>query len=179
MEFFELLESRSSCRRFSDAAVDEADLERIIAAGRAAPVGSNRTEDLHFTLVRDRAVLDGFLPAMRRRMEDRAAMADITEKVASARKVARTPSFDPFYGAPAVVFVSHRAQDVQPGIEFANAAIAAYTMHLAATDLGLGSVLIWGATEAQWLYPDVSEAHLPDLPEGFATLMGLAIGYRA
>jgi hypothetical protein len=78
-----------------------------------------------------------------------------------------------------VFIVSHRKQTVQPGIEFCNAAIAAYTMHQAATDLGLGSVLIWFILETIRLRPELGLGGRLGLPEDFEPLLGLAAGRYA
>jgi nitroreductase len=78
-----------------------------------------------------------------------------------------------------VIFVSHRNQTVQPGIEFANAACVVYSMHLAATELGLGSVFMWFALESMRELPELDHSRLLNLPDGFAPLMGIAVGHPA
>lgn len=142
MEFFDLLARRRSVRRFTDRPVCDADLEKILQAANAAPVGSNLYGDVHLTLVQDRTVLDRLAEAARFRMRDKATMHKITRSIQADESVKQ--SSDPFYGAPAVIFVSHRRQDLQPGIEYANVTSLVSAMHLAATALDLGSVYIWG-----------------------------------
>ena len=176
--FLDLLSLRRSCRRYADVPLEEEFLRKILLAANAAPVGSNRTEDIRLTVVTDRTVMDSFSDAMERRRQDREALASITEKV-DDEPVTEPGRFDPFYGAPAVIFVSHRRQDLQPGIEYANAMSVAMAMHLEATDLGLGSVFIWGVLEAMRLYPEYDRTRLLGLPEGFEPLLGLAVGHPA
>ena len=84
-----------------------------------------------------------------------------------------------FYGAPTVIFVSHRKQDLQPGIEWANVTSVVNQMHLAATDLGLGSVYMWGALESMRMIPELDHTELLQLPEDFEPLIALAVGYPA
>ena len=50
-------------------------------------------------------------------------------------------------------------------------------MHLAATDLGLGSVYMWGALESMRMIPELDHAELLQLPEDFEPLIALAVGY--
>ena len=50
-------------------------------------------------------------------------------------------------------------------------------MHLAATDLGLASVFMWGSLEAMRIYPRFDHTDLLQLPENFEPLLGLAVGY--
>ena len=107
-------------------------------------------------------------------MEDKETMAKIVGKEA-----VDMPVRDPFRDAPTVIFVSHRRQTVQPGIEYSNVACIVYSMHLAATNLGLGSVLIWGALEAMREIPELDNADVLELPDDFEPLLGIAIGYPA
>ncbi|MBR2832336.1 MAG: nitroreductase family protein [Oscillospiraceae bacterium] len=175
--FLELLAARRSCRRFTDEPLEEELLRKLLLAGNAAPVGSNRTEDICLTVVKDRSVLDGLAGAMNRRRQDREDLRRITEKIPDQN--AAPGIFDPFYGAPAVIFVSHRRQTLQPGIEYANVMSVAMAMHLEATELGLGSVFMWGSLEAMRMYPEYDRTELLRLPEGFEPLLGLAVGHPA
>ena len=86
---------------------------------------------------------------------------------------------DPFYHAPLVIFISHKKQDLQPGIEWANVSSVALSMQLEATSLGLGSCFMWGALEASRVLPKFDRTSLLDLPDNFEPLLGLAIGYSA
>ena len=178
MDFLELLKTRRSVRKYTDEAVAEGDLERILLAANASPVGSSRFDDVHLTVVRDRAILDALAEAVQARFADRETIDKI---VGTGRgdEVPRRGKQDPFYHAPVVVFVSHRKQDLQPGIEWANAACVAYSMHLEATSLGLASCFMWGALEAARVIPEHDKTALLQLPEGFEPLIGVAIGHAA
>ena len=174
--FLDLLERRRSCRGFTPERLDRETIGRLLLAACGAPVGSNRNEDIHITVVEDRAVLDELAAAMKRRREDREALRLITEKIPD-RSAAAEDVFDPFYGAPTVFIVSHRVQDLQPGIEYANVMSVAMMMHLEATELGLGSVFMWGSLEAMRMYPEYDRSAALQLPEDFRPLLGLAVGY--
>ncbi|MBR6039991.1 MAG: nitroreductase family protein [Clostridia bacterium] len=76
-----------------------------------------------------------------------------------------------------MIFVSHRKQQLQPGIEWANVTSVVNQMHLAATDLGLGSVYMWGALESMRMIPELDHTGLLQLPEDFEPLIALAVGY--
>ena len=178
MELFDLLAARHSCRKYTSEPISREDLKQLLLAANAAPIGSNRTEDIHLTVVEDRAVLDQLKVAMERRRRDTAAMSNITEKIKdeNAKPVKR---FDPFYGAPTVIFISHRKQTIQPGIEYSNVATVARAIHFAATELGLGSVFMWASLEAMRMYPEYDNTAVLQLPEGFEPLLGVAIGHEA
>ena len=177
-DYLELAKIRSSCRKYTDEPVSEEDIHKILLAANAAPVGSSRFEDIHLTVVRDRQVLDALAEAVQERFKDRETIARIIGGV-NGPEVPTKGKDDPFYHAPVVIFVSHRKQDLQPGIEWANASAVAYAMHLEAASLGLGSVFMWGALEAARVLPAFDRTDLLMLPEGFQPLLGLAVGHSA
>jgi len=176
VDFFELLTHRCSVRKFTDQPVSREAIDRIVLAANSAPVGSNLYRDLHLTVVRDRDVLHKLGEAARYRLKDKATMRAITKTI-PGQEEPKKKDFDPFYGASVVIFVSHRKQDLQPGIEYCNVASVVQTMHLAATELGLSSVFMWGSMEAMRIYPQFDNTDLLHLPENFEPLLALAIGY--
>jgi len=175
MEFFDVLKYRKSVRKFSDEKLSQDEITVLLTAGNSAPVGSNMYKDIHLTIVQDRAVLDKLSEAAALRWQDKAKMKEIIGEMPGGGSA--QPLYDPFYGAPAVIFVSHRKQNVQPGIEYANASCVALAMHLAATDLGLGSVLMWFALESMREIPALDHAGELRLPENYEPLIGLAAGH--
>lgn len=174
MDYFELLRYRRSTRKFTQEQLSKDELGKILVAANAAPVGSNLYKDIHLTIVQNREVLDKLAEAAIKRFEDKAKMKKI---VGDTQGVTLNGQIDPFYGAPTVIFVSHRKQTLQPGIEYSNVACVTYSMHLAATELGLGSVFMWGSLEAMREIPALDHTALLGLPENFEPLIGIAIGH--
>jgi nitroreductase len=180
MDYLELLKHRASVRKFTDSRITEQELSAVLLAANAAPVGSNMYRDIHLTVVQNRQTLDQLAEAAVKRSDDKKRMKEITgDTVFEGTGERPVKSPDPFYGAQTVIFVSHKNQSVQPGIEYANAACVALSMHLAAAELGLGSVFMWHALESMREIPDLDHSHLLNLPEGFSPLLGLAVGYPA
>ena len=177
MDYLKLLSSRRSCRAFTAEPVSEEDIRKLLLAANGAPVGSNLYKDLHLTVVRDRAILHELARAAVERRRDKATMGKIVSSIEGSTEARKEP--DPFYGASTVIFVSHRKQDLQPGIEYANVACAVLSMQLEAAELGLGSVFIWGVLEAMRVLPEYDRTDVLELPEGFVPLLGLAVGYPA
>jgi nitroreductase len=175
MNFFDLLKHRKSVRKFTDEQITEQDLSDILLAANGAPIGSHMYKDIHLTVVRNRDALDKLSEAAAKRWENKSKMKEILGDYKPDDGQTRQ-AYDPFYGAPAVIFVSHRDQTVQPGIEFANAACVVYSMHLAAAELGLGSVFMWFALESMRELPELDHTGLLNLPDEFTPLMGIAIG---
>ena len=178
MDYLELAAARNSCRKYTAEQISESDLEKIILAANAAPIGSSRFQDIHLTVVQNREVLDKLAEAVWARFADKETIKKIIGDV-QGKEIPTRGKQDPFYGAPTVIFISHKEQDLQPGIEFSNAACVAYSMHLEATQLGLGSVFMWGSLEAARVLPEHDNTAVLQAPPGFKPLLGLAIGHRA
>ncbi|MCC8123801.1 MAG: nitroreductase family protein [Oscillospiraceae bacterium] len=179
MDYFELLRYRKSTRRYTDEQLSPEDLSAILLAANAAPVGSNMYKDLHLTVVQDRSVLDQLSVAAAKRWADQSKMKEIWGGEYKPVEEQAKKVYDPFHGAPTVIFVSHRQQDVQPGIEFSNVACVAYSMHLAAAALKLGSVFMWFVLECMRDMPEFDRTDLLNLPDHFEPLIGIAVGHPA
>lgn len=178
MDFFDVMNCRTSSRKFTDEVLTEDELCRILEAGALAPVGSNRYKDLHFTVVRDKKVLKKLAEASLVRRSNTKEMAKIINNVSNAAEILeQSNAYDPFYHAPAVIFISHRKQDLEPHIEWCNAASVTLAMHLAATDLGLGSCFMWFALDSMRRITELDHTDLLQLPADFEPLLGLAVGH--
>ena len=178
MEFETVLRNRRSVRAFQSTPLTAAQIDALLEAARLAPVGSALYRDLHITVVRDQEKLLRLCEAAWKRFSSREVVKEIAGE-ADTDLDAATNRPNLFYGAPAVFFLSHRRQTLQPGIEWANVSAVAQQMHLAATALGLGSCFMWGALESMRLFPELDHTALLELPEDFQPLLGLAVGYPA
>ncbi len=178
MDFNQLMEHRYSCRNYTDEPLSEAELKELITAANGAPVGSARYMDLHLTVVQDKDLRMKLTEALFVRLEQKKKeMAAIVETVES-QKAAPMPK-DPYYGAPTVIFISHKKQDLQPGIEWCNAMNVAMFIHLKATEMGLGSCFAWGVLESERMFSEYAHNELLDLPEDFEPLIGILVGHPA
>jgi len=177
MEFNKVLRERRSTRKYSSEQITKAELDEILLAGINAPIGSNLYKDIHITVIQDKDVMAKMCAAANLRLKDRAVYEKLAGEIIAGGK--ELPQPIPFYGAPTVIIVSHRAQTIQPGIEYANVTSVVHTMHLAATNLGLGSVYVWGILESMRLNPELDRTALLNLPDDFFPLMGLMVGYPA
>jgi nitroreductase len=109
---------------------------------------------IHFTVVQDAALIKSISEAATRDSER--AGSDI------------------FYGAPTVIIVSSAAQ-FAPGLDIADAAAIVENFLLAATDLGIGSVYIVGASRAIASDPELFQK--VGIPQGFTPVSSAALGY--
>ena len=178
MEFENVLRLRRSVRAFRPDALSDEQIGRLLAAAKLAPVGSAMYRDLHITVVRSQEKLLRLCEAAWKRFSSVEVVREIAGE-ADTDPEAGTQRPNLFYGAPVVFFLSHRRQTLQPGIEWANVTAVAAQMHLAATDMGLGSCFMWGALESMRMFPELDHTALLELPENFEPLLGLAVGYPA
>lgn len=157
METLKTINSRKSVRSYTGAVSEEA-LQKVLLAGQAAPVGMGKYETIHFTVIRNQDLL--------------------TELDRNGAAFFGNPEATPLYGAPCLIVVSTPIPDPAKGnVAYSNAAIIAQNMHLAATDLGLGSCLIWGAIVGLNANPELV-AKL-GLPEGFTPCCAITLGETA
>lgn len=156
MNTLEAIYSRKSIRNFNGEQLTECELNEILKAAYAAPVGRAMYDTLSMTVVNDQEVL--------KKWEQH--MASVTGN----------PDLHPFYGAPTVILVSSEMPSAQMGnINYSNAAILVQNMALAATELGVGSCHIWGAVGVL----NGEEELIKELkvPEGMVPCCAIALGH--
>lgn len=153
MLFSQTLYSRYSCRNYTAEPVSPAELDAVLAAGNAAPVGMGAYHTVHMTVIRNKE----FLTSLNK------LTADFMKREG-----------DPLYGAPILILISAKP-GMPPTIEYQNTGTIIENMMLTATDFGLGSVYLMGAIAALKTDPDLV-AKL-DLPEGFAPIAAMALGH--
>lgn len=153
METMEVMHRRQSCRDYLPGQISEEALNTLLLAANAAPVGMGKYQNMHLTVVQNSTLLT--------KLNVRAAdfMGD--------------PTLRPTYGAPTVIFVS-AAEGDPDDVRYCNAACIVENMHLAATDLGLGSVYLLGCIRALQKAPELQREL--GIPEGFTPMSALAVG---
>lgn len=151
METLKAIATRKSTRSFKADHIPEDILETILDAGCAAPVGHGEYDSLRLTVVQDKEMLDRIREV--------------------AMDCFRDPIRDIYYGAPTVIIISAR----QAELSMANAGCIANTMMLAATDLGIDNIYIWGTVLAFRDEPELAEEI--GLPEDFMPIASVALGY--
>ena len=176
MNFEKVLNLRQSACKYQDKQIIEEELEKILNAANKAPIGSSKYEDVHITVVQNQEILLKLCEAAWERFSRRQNIEEIAGDTVDKSKP-RELHNNLFYDAPTVIFVSHREQDLQPGIEWANVISIINQMHLKATELGLRSVYMWGALESMRMIPELDNTKLLNLPDGFKPLIALAVGY--
>ncbi len=159
MDAMQAILARKSTRSYKEDPIDEETLRAILEAGMAAPVGSGAYDSLHLAVVQDKALFS----------QINTAVSDMIFKMMGKR-------MDKSFGAPVMVFVSSKPAMV-PGMEYANAACVAENMAIAATGLGIDSI-VWAAASAAVAQSEELLEKLA-IPEGFTPLLCISLGYGA
>ena len=157
MNTLEAIAKRVSIRSFKPNQIPEEDLQGILKAGMAAPVGSNDYASLHLTVIQDAAILN----------EISEAVNEMIFKMLGKR-------MNKNFGAPTMIVVSSKQGRV-PGIEMANTGTVLENMVLAATDMGIDSI-IWGGASAV-IAQSVELRTRLQIPEGYNPTLVASFGY--
>ncbi|MGA2710914.1 MAG: nitroreductase [Steroidobacteraceae bacterium] len=171
MDINEAISGRRSTRAYTNQAIDETTIRRLIAAAIKAPNAVN-SQPWTFTVVRDQTRLD------RVSRDAKAHMIETmpTDMAAGARgehfrSTLGDPSFQIFYHAPVLILISGNA----PGswiIE--DCALAAENLMLAAYSLGLGTC--WIGFAQSYLNTPAGKQGL-GLPESWVQVAPIIVGH--
>lgn len=126
METMKTIANRNSVRVYTGEQISEHELNQILKAGCAAPVGMGMYDSMLLTVVQDKEVL---------------------EHISVLVKNIMNTDGDPLYGAPSLVIVSSKDMPAA-GLDYTNAGCIMENMMLEAVELGLGSVIVWGTALA-------------------------------
>ena len=157
MNTFDVIFSRKSTRSFKAQQIPEEALEMILKAGSASPIAMARYDSIHITVVQSEEAITRIFN-------------EAEEEALRSLGVRKNMN----YGAKTIVVISsiptHRA-----GMEYINSGIVVENMVLAATDLGIDSVILGSPIAA--LSKNSEVKNMICIPEGFTPIIGAAFGY--
>jgi nitroreductase len=158
VEAIQAIEFRKSARDYLPKPVGEDLLETLIKAGRSAP----KAGGFHISVVTNAETIKEI---------DNKTLSILKNGTGFMKERAELEGYRPLYGAPVLFLIS------SPDVPFkeTNAASAATTITIAATALGLASCYVVSATMA--FKDDEPLKKLAGIPEGFAPVCGVLIGY--
>ncbi|MCC8091155.1 MAG: nitroreductase family protein [Oscillospiraceae bacterium] len=162
----ETIRARRSIRFYTDEPVPQEAIDTLLEVAQLAPTGLGK-QAWHFTVVRDRALLDEITEANRQIMLNSGDPAEIEK--------ASAPDFDNFRGAPMAIIVSG---ETAAAYHIADCANATTTMALAAESMGLSSCYLAGFRKALRTPDGAALLARLQLPEGYEPEFALSIGYK-
>lgn len=157
MDTLEAIRLRRSCRRYQQKTIRQSELDLLLQAAYAAPVACGRHDHLCVDVIRSSDFLEEW---------DRISAGYLN-----------APNAHPLYGAQTILLISALVCDhVPPANPYLNAGCMAENVTLAATALGLGSVLLAAPVRAL-LQCSQLLAQL-ELKEQFQPVIAVAVGYQ-
>ncbi|MGN0035408.1 MAG: nitroreductase family protein [Coriobacteriales bacterium] len=134
METIEAIYSRHSSRSFTDEPVTDWEISLLLKAAQCAPVGHGEYDSLQITVITDREVL-----------------VEINEKTRFSS------ASSPIYNVPLLILVSAKPSALARNMHIASAACVVENMLIAAADMRLQSVFLWGFVERLKNCPELVE----------------------
>jgi nitroreductase len=153
METLQAIKARKSVRGFEPRPVPEDVLKSILEAANEAPVGMAAFDTIQLTVIQDRELL---------------------QRISDATPSPPRGGTDLYYGAPAVIVISS-AEQPAPGLAYANAGDIVENILLAATDLGIDSVYVFGSVIG--FANDPTLLAQAGIPADFTVVSSVALGF--
>ena len=160
MNTLDVIAKRKSTRAYKPEQISEESLDAIIKAGCAAPIAMAKYETLHITVIQNEEVI-GKINEM---------TAEMFFKKMGVRK-------NTDFGAKTMVLVSTQHSILSHEMEYANVGIVIENMVIAATSLGIDSVILGGSPAI--VAQDAELVASLGIPEGFRPVLGALFGYAA
>ena len=158
MNTLQAIAKRKSTRAYTSERISEEALSAILNAANAAPVAMAKYDSLHITVIQNEAVI--------KKIND--LTAEMFEKRMGIKK-------NTDFGARTMVLVSTTTEGLPPEMMYANVGIVIENMVLAATSLGIDSVILGGAPSIVAQNDEfVKEL---GIPQGFKPVLGALFGY--
>ncbi|MBR2810801.1 MAG: nitroreductase family protein [Solobacterium sp.] len=144
MEAMEAILTRRSTRRMKPEVPERELLEKVIAAGRHAPSGSN-AQKTHLIVVTDRRILDDLAGIVANAFAEMEVKEDMYISLKRSVQAARKGGYRYDYNAPVLVIVCHQKDY---GNAMADSACVIENMLIGANALDLGACYI---NQLHWL----------------------------
>ena len=158
MNTLDAILSRKSTRAYTGERISQGALENILKAAFASPIAMAQYESLHITVIESEQIIKEINELTAKMLFEKTGMNKNTD-----------------FGAKTMVMVSIAPSILSHEMECINAGIVVENMVLAATDMGIDSVILGGAPAIVSQNPDVMQKL--GIPEGFSPVLGAVFGY--
>lgn len=159
MNTLDAILSRCSCRAYTDEQITEEQLNSLLVAANAAPVGMGTFPCMALSVIQDKKLMN-----------------KLEEATIAAMPQSSNPH--PLYNAPTCILVSVKKEDgMLAAAHPMSASCIMENMLIEAADLGLGSAFLMGTAMVMAQNPELcKEAKIPD---GFTPVAMAAVGHAA
>lgn len=162
-----VISSRRSHRAYTEKQLTQEQLQALLDAAVQSPSAVNG-QPWHFSVVQKQTVLD----------EIHAVICEFVETLPAEQRSPRfaDPSFQVFYHAPTVIFISAEPESKWAGID---CGIAVQNIALAAESMGLGSVILGLPRMAFQTEKAPALRERLKMPAGYDFVIAIAVGTPA
>ena len=147
MNAYDAILSRRSTRSYTDAPVDEEQLNRIIEAGRYAPSGGN-SQTTHFFVITDQEVLKELAEDAQTAFAAMETEPGMYRSLVSSINRSKQGNYIFYHNAPVLIVLANQKDY---GNNIADCACALENMMIAANEMNLGTCWI---NQLKWLNED-------------------------
>ena len=158
MNTLDAILSRKSTRAYTEQRISKDALENILKAAFASPIAMAQYESLHITVIESEDMIKEINELTAKMLFEKTGMKKNTD-----------------FGAKTMVMVSIAPSILSHEMECINAGIVIENMVLAATDMGIDSVILGGAPAIVSQNSDVMQKL--GIPKGFSPVLGAVFGY--
>lgn len=173
MSIMEVIQKRRSIRKFKQEQIRDEELQKIVAAGQAAPSGSNN-QSSHFIVIQSQKVLDELRALVRDEFAKMDEADDTYASVKTSIRLSKKGTYNFMYNPPTFIIATNKRGY---GNATADCALALGNMMLMAAELGVGTCWI---NQLKWLADNAAvKAYLAKLGVGEDEVVcgSLAVGY--
>ncbi len=157
MHTLSILEKRKSCRYYTEGLISQEELEAILMAGNAAPIGMNRIRDIKIFVIQNPSLL----------ME----LEENTQLIYARMGL----KMDGIYNAPTLIIVTvKKLEGAFQKAQYCSAACIIENMLIAATEMELGNIFLTGVATA--LNENEVLLRKIGIPEDYEAVGAMAVG---
>jgi nitroreductase len=161
------IKQRRSVRNYKKEQLKQEELETILEAALYAPFGDGETQDVHFTVIQNKNILE----QLNKMAKEAARMSDLEW----FKELGNNKNYSCLYNAPVLIVLSCNKNSMCPE---ADASMAVQNMLLAAESIGVGACCLYFPLLAFDLEPKEKLLEELKISEEYRPVFSLILGYK-
>jgi nitroreductase len=166
-EIIQVIKQRRSIRNYKNELIKQEELETIIEAALYAPFGGGETQDINFTVIQNKDLLE----KINKMAKDVAKISELEW----FKDLGNDKNFNCLYNAPTLIILSCNKNSMCPE---SDASMAVQNMLLAAESIDIGSCCLYFPLLAFDFEPRADLMNLLKIPEEYKPIFSLVLGYK-
>jgi nitroreductase len=166
-DIIQIIKQRRSIRHYKNEQIKQEELETIIDAAFYAPFGGGDTQDIHFTIIQNKNILDD--------LNETAKKAAKMSELDWFKELGSNENFNCLYNAQTLIILSCNKNSMCPEVD---ASMAVQNMLLAAESIGAASCCLYFPLLVFDLEPKDTLLKKLNIPEAYKPIFSLIVGYK-